>query len=164
MRHSEQARDRQPRNPLCSSACSILTGRQPRAWLARGKTSGRTGRLLNARRLRSRERSSRRQKSQSLQQEDSSLRCPAPNQLATLALAVLDVYIAPRILQAAVLEDAVDKHTLVKNDVLIFKCSIFESSHKREPVPLLMRSGIPSSAMLIARLPLQEISHRRGEG
>jgi len=102
-------------------------------------------RLLNAtRRLRGRERSSRRQKSKSLKEENCSLRRSAPHELATLSLAVLDVDIPPRILQAAILKNAVHKHTLIENNVLVFKRSVFVSSHIHEPSPLLRHLEILS--------------------
>ena len=44
-----------------------------------------------------------------------------PDELATVALAVLDVNVAATVLKAAVLEDAVDKDPLVQNDVLVLE-------------------------------------------
>jgi hypothetical protein len=94
------------------------------------------------------QRSSRRHQPQPLQKENGSLGWATPHQLATFSLAVLDVDIAPRILQAAVLKDAVDKHTLIENDMLIFKRSVFVSSHTRKPNPSLRIPGTPSLSAL----------------
>jgi hypothetical protein len=53
-----------------------------------------------------------------------------PDELATLALAVLHVDIAAGVLQAAILKGAVDEDPIVKNQVLIFEERIFVSSHQ----------------------------------
>jgi hypothetical protein len=82
-----------------------------------------------------------------LQKEDGSLRGITPDQLAAFSLAVLDVDVASRILQAAILEHAVDKHAVIEDDVLIFKCPIFVSSHTRTPGPLF---GVYGNSALAA--------------
>jgi hypothetical protein len=43
------------------------------------------------------------------------LSCAPPDELATLALAVLDVNVTPRIFQAAIFESAIDVNAIVQN-------------------------------------------------
>jgi len=71
-----------------------------------------------------------------LKQHDRTLRCATPDELTSLALAVLHVDIATGELQAAILERAVDKDPFVKNQVLVFKDFILVSSHKTTRLPL----------------------------
>jgi hypothetical protein len=71
-----------------------------------------------------------------LQQHDRPLRRCPPNKLATLALAVLDVHITSGILQAAILEGAIDKDPVVENQVLVFEDFVFVSSHQKSRLPL----------------------------
>ena len=66
---------------------------------------------------------------QTLKQHNRTLRRGTPDELATLALAVLHVDVAAGILQATILEGAVDEDPVVKNQVLIFEERIFVSSH-----------------------------------
>jgi hypothetical protein len=66
---------------------------------------------------------------QSLQQKNGALGSAPPNQLAAITLAILDIYVAPRIFQAAILENAVDENSLVQDDVLVFKCFVFVPAH-----------------------------------
>ncbi len=78
----------------------------------------------------------RNHQAQALQQHDRPLRRRTPDELATLALAVLYVDVAAGILQAAILEGAVDEDPLVKNQVLVFEDRVFVSSHQRTRLPL----------------------------
>jgi hypothetical protein len=64
------------------------------------------------------------------------LRRCTPDELATLALTVLYVDVAARILQAAILEGAVDEDPIVKNQVLVFEELVFVSSHQRTRLSL----------------------------
>jgi hypothetical protein len=63
----------------------------------------------------SRGRRRRNHQAQALKQHHCTLCCSTPDELATLALAVLHVDVAARVLQAAVLERAVDEDPVVKN-------------------------------------------------
>jgi hypothetical protein len=71
-----------------------------------------------------------------LEQHYRPLRRATPDQLTTLALAVLDVDVSARVLQAAILEGAVDEDPLVKNQVLVFEELVFVSSHQKSRLPL----------------------------
>lgn len=73
---------------------------------------------------------------QALKQHYRTLRRATPDELATLALAVLYVNVATGVLEAAILEGAVDEDPLVKNQVLVLKELIFVSSHQRTRLPL----------------------------
>jgi hypothetical protein len=56
-------------------------------------------------------------------------------------LAVLDVHISPRVLQAAILENTVDKHPLIEDYMLIFESLVFVSSHTHLTLPLAKHPG-----------------------
>jgi len=73
---------------------------------------------------------------EALQQHHGPLRRGAPDELATLALTVLHVDVTAGILQTAILERAVDKHPVVKNQVLVFEDFVFVSSHQKTRLPL----------------------------
>jgi len=90
--------------------------------------------------IRARRRRWRHHQAQTLQQHYRPLRRCPPNELATLALAVLDVNVASGILQAAILEGAIDEDPVVKNQVLVFEDFVFVSSHEKLRLPL-PRSG-----------------------
>jgi len=49
--------------------------------------------------------------------------------LAAVALAVLDVHVPAGVFQAAILERAVDKYSVIENQVLVFEDFIFVASH-----------------------------------
>ena len=84
----------------------------------------------------SRRRRWRNHQTQALKQHYRTLRRSAPDELATLALAVLYVDVAAGVLQAAILEGAVDEDPVVKNQVLVFEERVFVSSHQRTRLPL----------------------------
>ena len=93
--------------------------------------------LLHAPSLICRRRQRRRHhQAQTLQQHYRSLRRGTPDELATLPLAVLHVDVPARVLQAAVLEGAVDEDPLVKNQVLVFEELVFVPSHQKSRLPL----------------------------
>jgi hypothetical protein len=97
-------------------------------------------RLLHASSLVSGSRLRRRyHQAQTLQQHHRPLRRSTPNELAALALAVLYVDIAARILQAAILERTVDEDTVIKNQVLIFEDFVFVSGHQKLSLSLAGR-------------------------
>ena len=73
---------------------------------------------------------------QTLQQHHRPLRRCTPDELATFALAVLYVDVAAGILQAAILERAIDKDPVVKDQVLVFEDFVFVSSHQKSRLPL----------------------------
>ena len=54
----------------------------------------------------------------------------APHELAALALAVLHMDVASRILQAAIAERAVDEDAFIKVQVLVFEDFAFEPIHE----------------------------------
>jgi hypothetical protein len=58
------------------------------------------------------------------------LRGAPPNELAALPLAILNIYIPSGILQAAILEFAIDIDTVVQNHVLILEGLILISIHR----------------------------------
>ena len=66
---------------------------------------------------------------QALKQKNRPLGGASPHQLAAVTLAVLDINVAARIFQAAILKNAVDENAIIKNDVLIFKGLVFGSVH-----------------------------------
>jgi hypothetical protein len=72
---------------------------------------------------------SRSHQSQALQEEHRALRRATPHKLAAFSLAVLHVDITAGILQAAVPESAVDEHTIVEDQVLVFENLVLISSH-----------------------------------
>jgi len=84
----------------------------------------------------SRRRRWRNHQAQTLEQHYRPLRRCAPDELATLTLAVLYVDVAAGILQAAILERAVDEDPIVKNQVLVFEDLVFVSSHQKTRLPL----------------------------
>jgi hypothetical protein len=71
-----------------------------------------------------------------LQQHHRPLRRGTPDELATLALAVLDVDVAAGILQTAILEGTVDEDPVVQHQVLVFEELIFVSRHQKTRLPL----------------------------
>jgi hypothetical protein len=78
----------------------------------------------------------RNHQAQALKQHYRTLRRSTPDELATLALAGLYVDVAAGVLQAAILEGAVDEDPVVKNQVLVFEELVFVSSHQRTRLPL----------------------------
>lgn len=66
---------------------------------------------------------------QALQQKHGPLCGAAPNKLAPFPRTILHVHVSTRVLQAAVLEGAVDEHAVVQDHVLIFENHIFVSRH-----------------------------------
>ena len=104
----------------------------------------------------SRRRRGRNHQAQTLKQHYRTLRRCTPDELATLALAVLYVDVASGILQAAILEGAVDEDPLVKNQVLVFEDLVFVSSHQRTRLPL------PGSCRKVVGRRLRSI-HRRSD-
>jgi hypothetical protein len=64
-----------------------------------------------------------------LQQQDGALRGAPPDELATFSLAILDVNIAARVLQAAILELAVHIDAVVQDHVLILERLALMSIH-----------------------------------
>jgi len=73
---------------------------------------------------------------QPLKQHYRPLRRCTPDELATFALAILYVDVSAGILQAAILESAVDEDPVVKNQVLVFEDRVFVSSHQKSRLPL----------------------------
>src|SRR5436309_11892309 len=69
--------------------------------------------------------------SQALQQEHRALRGATPDQLTAFPLAVLHVDVSAGILQAAVLEYAVDEDPVVQDQVLVLEGLIIVSVHAR---------------------------------
>lgn len=67
--------------------------------------------------------------SQGLQEDHRALSRTAPHELAALALTVLNVNVPAGILQAAIAERAIDKDSLVQDEVLILKNLTLESIH-----------------------------------
>jgi hypothetical protein len=65
-----------------------------------------------------------------LQKQDGSLRSTSPDELATFALAILNVNVPTRILQAAILELAIHVDALVQNHVLILEDLVLMSVHR----------------------------------
>jgi hypothetical protein len=65
-----------------------------------------------------------------LQKQDGALRGASPNELATFSLAILNVNVSARILQAAILELAVHVDAIVQNHVLILKDLVLMSVHR----------------------------------
>ena len=49
--------------------------------------------------------------------------------MAAVALAVLDVHVPAGVFQAAIFERAVDKYSVIENQVLVFEDFIFVASH-----------------------------------
>ena len=70
-----------------------------------------------------------RHQSQSLQKDHGALGRATPDELAPLPLAVLDVDVPAGILQAAIAEGAIDKDSLVQDEVLTLKNLALESIH-----------------------------------
>jgi hypothetical protein len=70
-----------------------------------------------------------RHQSQTLQQKDGTLRGATPDELATVALAVLDVDVTAAVLQTAILEDAINKDAFVQNHVLVLEGLTVVSIH-----------------------------------
>jgi hypothetical protein len=68
--------------------------------------------------------------SQALEKKDGALSGAAPDELASVALASLNVNIAAAVLQAAILEHAVDKNAFVQNNILVLKGLAFVSGHE----------------------------------
>jgi hypothetical protein len=58
------------------------------------------------------------------------LRGAPPDELATFTLAILDVNVSARILQAAILELAVDVDAIVQNHMLVLENLVFISIHR----------------------------------
>jgi hypothetical protein len=65
-----------------------------------------------------------------LQQHNRALCRSPPYQLTTFTLTVLHVYVAARILQAAILKRAIYEDTLIQNQVLILEDFVFMSIHR----------------------------------
>jgi hypothetical protein len=65
-----------------------------------------------------------------LQKQDGALRGATPDELATFALAILNVNVPARILQAAILELAIHVDAIVQNHVLILKDLVLVSVHR----------------------------------
>jgi hypothetical protein len=65
-----------------------------------------------------------------LQKQDGTLRGASPNELATLSLAILNVNVSARILQAAVLELAIYVDAIVQYHVLILEDLVLMSVHR----------------------------------
>jgi hypothetical protein len=84
----------------------------------------------------SRRRRRRNHQAQALKQHHRTLRRTTPDELATLALTVLYVDVTAGVLQAAILEGAVDEDPVVKNQVLVFEDFVFVSSHQRTRLSL----------------------------
>jgi hypothetical protein len=66
-----------------------------------------------------------------LQQKNSPLGGATPNQLAAFSLAILDVNVSARILQATMLELTINEDAVIEDDVLIFKRLVLSSIHGR---------------------------------
>jgi hypothetical protein len=64
-----------------------------------------------------------------LQQEDGSLRGPSPHKLAAFSLAILHINVPSGEFKAAILENTIDEHAFVENNVLVFKSLVFKSVH-----------------------------------
>jgi hypothetical protein len=77
-----------------------------------------------------------------LQQENSPLGGASPYKLAPFSLAVLDINVASRILQAAIFERTIDKNSVIKDEMLIFKRLFSESIHSLK-TPLVSRLACP---------------------
>ena len=67
---------------------------------------------------------------ESLQEQDGALRGPSPNELATFSLAILNVNVPARILQAAILKLAIHIDAFVQNYVLILEDLVLISVHR----------------------------------
>ncbi len=67
---------------------------------------------------------------ETLQKQDGALRGASPNELATFSLAILNVNVSARILQAAILELAVHVDAIVQNHVLILEDLVLMSVHR----------------------------------
>lgn len=67
---------------------------------------------------------------ETLKKQDGALRGPSPNELATFSLAILDVNVPARILQAAILKLAIHIDAFVQNYVLILKDLVLISVHR----------------------------------
>jgi len=90
-----------------------------------------TVRLLDpAARLAARRRWGWNHQSEALQKQDRALRGAPPDELATFALAVLDVDVPARIFQAAILELAVDVDAIIQDHVLILEDLVLISVHR----------------------------------
>jgi hypothetical protein len=74
-----------------------------------------------------------------LEEDDCALSRTAPNQLAPFSLTVLDVNVPAGILQTAIAERAIDKYSLVQDEVLIFKNFTLESIHHLNPLRQVAR-------------------------
>ena len=86
--------------------------------------------LLNTARLRWKvRRPRRREHTEPLKKHHGPLRRAPPNQLAAIAVAVLNQHVSAGVFQTAILELAVDEHTLVKNHVLAFKSLALVAVH-----------------------------------
>lgn len=67
---------------------------------------------------------------QSLEQQDGALGRTSPDKLAAFTLAILDVDVSARILEAAILEFAIHKNAFIKNYVLAFKNLVLKPVHR----------------------------------
>jgi hypothetical protein len=66
---------------------------------------------------------------EALQQKNSTLRCAAPDELATVALAILNVDVSTAVFQTAILENAINEDAFVQNHVLVFERLAVVSIH-----------------------------------
>jgi hypothetical protein len=67
---------------------------------------------------------------ETLQKQDGALCGAPPDELATFSLAVLNVNVPARILQAAILELAINIDAIVQNHVLIFEDLVLIAVHR----------------------------------
>ena len=72
----------------------------------------------------------RNHQAETLQKQDGALGGASPNELATLTLAILNVNVPPRILQAAILKLAIHVDAIVQNHMLIFEDLVLMSVHR----------------------------------
>src|SRR5208282_3791707 len=77
-----------------------------------------------------RRRRGRNHQAETLQKQDRALRRATPNELATLTLAILNVNVAARILQAAILKLAIHVDAIIQNHMLVFEDLVLMSVHR----------------------------------
>jgi hypothetical protein len=65
-----------------------------------------------------------------LKEQDRALGGPTPHKLAAFALAILDIDIAAGIFQAAILENAINVHSVIQHHMLVFEYFVLVTHHK----------------------------------